>query len=130
MRKVIGELMRGYEGGAVAIDDAEGVLDGVGLGEWMHGGDVREALGEPHAYTSPGVSIAVPLLIERSRRQAAATIEVTLESDHFVFGPERATVGALHTDVETFVRLCGGRRPDAARFELTGATPQDLVLFS
>jgi hypothetical protein len=36
----------------------------------------------------------------------------------------------LPTDAETFVRLCGGRRPDPARYELAGADPGQLVLFT
>ena len=56
---------------ATAIDAAGGLLDGVGIGEWMHGGDVREALGAPQAYSSEGSELALELLIERGELEAA-----------------------------------------------------------
>lgn len=130
MRRVLGELFRGYEGAAAAIDRAGGSLDGIGLGEWIHGGDVREALGEPHAYTSPGVHLAVPLLVERSRRQAQVTVDVHLDSGHFLFGPGHEANAELFADIETFIRLCGGRRPDPDRYTLDGANVTDLLLFT
>ncbi|NIT94546.1 MAG: hypothetical protein GWM91_03390, partial [Actinobacteria bacterium] len=63
---MVGELSSGYTTAAETIDAAGGGLDGVGIGEWMHGGDVREALGEPNAYVSEGRELAVDLLLERS----------------------------------------------------------------
>ena len=130
LRKVLGELFQGYEGAAEAIDRAGGALDGIGLGEWVHGGDIREALDQPHPYFSPGAHLATDLLFERSRSQATATVDVHLESGHAIFGPSSDPTGELFTDTETFVRLTGGRRPDPARYSLSGADPTDLVLFS
>jgi hypothetical protein len=37
--------------------------------EWFHGGDVREALGEPGPHESEGVEDALLLLVDRSRRR-------------------------------------------------------------
>jgi hypothetical protein len=51
---VVDELFAGYEAAASAIDRAADRLDGVGLGEWIHGGDVREPLGASDPYTSAG----------------------------------------------------------------------------
>ncbi len=130
MRRVLGELFDGYDGAATAIDEAGGPLDGIGLGEWMHGGDVREALDEPHAYTSAGVHLAIPLLVERSRSRGVVTIDVHLDSGHFLFGPGDTAAAELFADMETFVRLCGGRRPDRDRYSLDGANPEDLLLFT
>jgi hypothetical protein len=50
------------------IGGAGGRLDGIALGEWVHGGDVRAALAEPLAYESDGFGDACVLLAERSRR--------------------------------------------------------------
>ncbi len=129
LRKVLGELFRGYDGAAQAIEVANGRLDGIGLGEWIHGGDIREALDQPHAYSSPGVHLATALLVERSRTRATTTVDVHLESGHAIFGPEVEPAAELFTDTETFVRLCGGRRPDPQRYELSGADTGDLLLF-
>lgn len=126
---VIEELVAGYHGAAQAIDRAGGTLDGVGLGEWIHGGDVREALDEPGAYKSAGVDLAVDLLVHRSRRQGQTTISVTLPSDQLLFGPDDEAEAELSTDVETFVRLCSGRRPDPDRYQLAGCDPSAMVLF-
>jgi uncharacterized protein (TIGR03083 family) len=128
LQDVLAELFSGYQAAAEAIDRAGGTLDGVGLGEWIHGGDVRDAVGAPGAYVSAGIALAVPLLIERSRFCGAPRVDVTIDEVAYTFGSGER-VGALATDVETFVRLCSGRRPDPARYSLGGASPADLVLF-
>jgi uncharacterized protein (TIGR03083 family) len=126
--EVLAELWAGYEPAARTIDEGGGRLDGLGLGEWIHGGDVREALGAADPYASAGIDLALGLLIERSAmRSPAVTAEV--DGDTFVFGSGEP-VGRLRTDVETFVRLCGGRRPDPGRYELTGLTAAEVVLFA
>jgi hypothetical protein len=101
----------------------------VGLGEWIHGGDVREATGIDGAYASEGADLAMELLIERSIRQGKPRIVVDISSRRHWFGTGRE-VGRLTTDLETFIRLCGGRRPDPARYDLIGLEPADLVLFT
>jgi uncharacterized protein (TIGR03083 family) len=124
---VLGELFRGYDIAAAAIDAAGGPLDGIGLGEWIHGGDVREAVGAPHPYTSEGVELAFDVMLERSVRRQA--IDVFVDDRVGRFGAPGHAVGVLRTDLETFMRLCSGRRPDHGRFELTGVEPSALVLF-
>lgn len=126
---VLDELWAGYEQAVVVIDEAAGRLDGVGIGEWMHGGDVRDALGEPDAYVSDGSELALDLFLERSRRLEKPRVAVELgdETLHFGLGRRRAR---LRTDLETFVRLVGGRQPDPDRFELDGVTSDALRLFS
>ena len=126
------ELRDGYRVGAAAIDAAGGRLDGVAIGEWMHGGDVREALGAPDPYASAGIELALDLLVERSRQPGTPAVSVHLGDRELEFGEsaDGAPAARLVSDVETFVRLCGGRRPDPSRFELRGTRPDDLVLFS
>lgn len=126
---VLSELFAGYEEAAQAIDAAGGRLDGIGIGEWMHGGDVREAIDAPDPYVSPGSAVAVDLLFERSRR-TAKTVAVELDGRSRLFGPDQPATGSLATDRETFIRLCGGRLPDPTRYELVGAADSDLLLFS
>ncbi len=116
---VIAELLAGYHDAAAAIDAAGGSLDAIGLGEWVHGGDVREALDVPGAYASSGLELALGSLAERSDR----------DGRRLRFGPAGEPAGGLRADAETFVRLTAGRRPDPERYDLTGADPADLALF-
>ncbi len=140
--RVLAEFFLGCEAAAVGIDRAAGLLDGVGLGEWMHGGDVREAIGASRPYTSAGADLAFDLLLERStgrsrphgrtsRRAVAAkpVLDIVVDGRSGRFGGDGEVVGTLTTDLETFVRLCGGRRPDPDRYDLTGAVASDLALF-
>ncbi len=126
---VVGELSSGYTTAAETIDAAGGGLDGVGIGEWMHGGDVREALGEPNAYVSEGRELAVDLLLERSLVQRRPALTVVIDGWPRAFGSGEPG-GRLTTDLETFVRLAGNRRPDAARYRCDECAPQDLRLFA
>ena len=127
---VLAELFGGYRDGARAIDAAGGQLDGVGLGEWIHGGDVREALQVGTPYASGGSAIALELLLERSVRIGTPRLVATIDDAAHRFGAGDTPQGRLDSNLETFVRLCGGRRPDPARYRLTGVDPRDIVLFS
>lgn len=127
---VLEELFEGYAAAATAIDAAGGKLDGVGIGEWMHGGDVREALGERDAYAGAGSDMALDLLFERSRRMNVRAIDVHLDGAPLRFGSAHGTAALAHSDPETFVRLTGGRRPDPARYRLRNCTAEDFILFS
>ena len=141
--RVLDELFDGYAGAAIEIDEAAGSLDGLGLGEWLHGGDVRDAVGAPDPYTSEGADLALDLMLARStgtyRPQGATSIaavagrpalDIVVDGTRRRFGESGDVVGTLTTDLETFIRLTAGRRPDPTRFELVGAEPTDLVLFN
>ena len=130
LEDVLAEVFSGYQAGAEAIDAADGALDGIGLGEWIHGGDIREGLGAPRPYTSQGVELALPLLILRSAVLDKPSIGVTIGDYTGVFGPIGDVLGTVEADLETFIRLCGGRRPDPARYRLDNCAPEDFVLFS
>lgn len=129
LRDVLDELFRGYQAAAVAIDAAGGRLDGIGLGEWMHGGDVREALGRSDAYVSEGIELALGLLCERSASRGRPRIDVHVSDRVLPFGTRDGAAGRVETDVATFVRLCGNRRPDLQRARFVGCGPDDFVLF-
>ncbi|MFV1999983.1 MAG: maleylpyruvate isomerase family mycothiol-dependent enzyme [Acidimicrobiia bacterium] len=127
---VLDELFAGYASAATQIDLAGGRLDGIGLGEWIHGGDVREAVAAPRPYTSEGIELAFDLLFERSRIiQGTPCLNTLVDGRSRRFGDTGESVGVLTTDLETFVRLCGGRRPDPDRYQLSGASASDLALF-
>ena len=137
--QVLDELAAGYDGAAAAADRVGGPLDGLALGEWVHGGDVRLALGLPDAYASEGVADALVLLTERSRSRVPATV-VTLGSvppesgvarEVLRLGPvEEEPVVTLGADAATLIRICAGRTPDPARFTLSGAQPEDYLVFA
>ena len=131
LHDVLSELAAGYLGAGEPIASAGGPLDGIALGEWIHGGDVRDALGEPQAYASEGFDDACALLVERARRRAIPLVEVHIDSRRLVLGAQipKRSAATLHTDRSTFMRLVSGRPALAADYELTGATPEELVVF-
>ena len=131
LNQVLDELAAGYVEAADAIDHAGGSLDGIGLGEWVHGGDVREAVDARNPYTSDGVELAFDLLLERSanRPEARPVLDVVVGGVAGRYGGEGHPVGTLSTDLETFVRLTTGRPADTDRYHLIGAHPQNLALF-
>ena len=132
LARVVAELEQGYGGAAAAVSAAQGKLDGLALGEWVHGGDVREALGEPRPYESEGVQDALLLLIDRSRRRPVPATLVRLPDQEIRLGADGETgtpVAELVTDVPTLIRLAAGRRPDPTLFRLTGAEPAQYLVF-
>jgi uncharacterized protein (TIGR03083 family) len=128
---VLAELAAGYERAGPAIAAAGGWLDAIALGEWLHGGDVREALGEALAYASDGFDDACLLLVDWTRRQAIPLVEARVSDRSLTFGmpePDRAPATLL-TSPSTLMRLFAGRPADPADYELTGATTTELVVF-
>ncbi len=130
LEEIITELIDGYHGAAVAIDEAGGPLDGIGLGEWIHGGDIRLALGRADAYLSPGTGTAVRLIRERSMARLPVGVDAEVGGEEMHLGPPARHDALLHCDdAATLIRLVAGRDPDPAGFRLTGVTPDELVLF-
>jgi uncharacterized protein (TIGR03083 family) len=132
LAQVLAELEHGYGSAADAVTAARGKLDGLALGEWVHGGDVREALGEPGPYESEGVQDALLLLVDRSRRRNVPPTLVRLPDREVRLGAggETGTPWAeLDTDLPTLIQLSTGRHPDPTRFRLTGADPAQYLVF-
>jgi uncharacterized protein (TIGR03083 family) len=129
---LVGELEENYAGAAEVIRTAGGRLDALALGEWIHGGDVREAVEWPGAYVSAGVEEALVLLVRRSHDPAwpVPPTEVRLDDASLQLGPAGAApVARLETDRATLIRICAGRAPDPSRYRLDGARVEDLLLF-
>ena len=130
---VVAELERGYAvAGPVLTAAAAARGDGIALGEWVHGGDVREALEEPLPYGSDGIEDALVLLAERSQARAVPPTLVRLPDRELLLGVPGDTgrpPAELVTDPATLVRLCSGRHPDPSRFTLRGADPDRYQLF-
>jgi uncharacterized protein (TIGR03083 family) len=154
--RLLSELERGYLDAGPVIAAAGGRLDAIALGEWIHGGDVRDALGEPLAYASDGFEDACALLAERARRRQVPLVEVslpdgtlpdgtlhdetlpddtlrhdTLPHDTLWLGvpvPGRAPA-TLVTGRATLMRLFAGRPAGPGDYQLSGAVPGELVIF-
>lgn len=128
---MLSELARGYLEAGPVIGAAGGRLDVIGLGEWLHGGDVRAALGEPRAYEGDGFADACVLLGDWTRRRAVPLVEVTLPDGRLSLGamaPGRPPATLL-TSHATMMRLFAGRPADPADYQLAGAAPDELVVF-
>jgi uncharacterized protein (TIGR03083 family) len=129
--RLLSELERGYLDAGPVIATAGGRLDALALGEWIHGGDVRDALGEPLAYASDGFGDACALLAERTRRREIPLVEVTLPDENLRLGvpvPGRAPA-TLVTGCATLMRLIAGRPAGPGDYQLSGADPGELVVF-
>jgi uncharacterized protein (TIGR03083 family) len=143
--QLLDELTSGYDGAAEMIAAADGRLDLLALGEWTHGGDVREALGIPDAYASAGVEEALPLFERLSRRPRfdipptnvrlpdrrlrlgpadAGSDDVSSDGD-----PDGSRCVTLQTDVVTLVRMLTGRSPSPDRYRLDGAESAQYAMF-
>jgi uncharacterized protein (TIGR03083 family) len=131
LRKLLAELESGYLTAAPVIRDAGGSLDPLALGEWLHGGDVRAALGEPLAYASDGFGDACVLLVDRARRRAVPLVEASLPDGTLQLGvpvPGRPPA-TLRTDHATPMKLFSGRPAGPADYQLAGASAGELVIF-
>ncbi|MDW4908807.1 maleylpyruvate isomerase family mycothiol-dependent enzyme [Streptomyces sp. ADMS] len=126
------EKVMGEAGGVIAR--AGGRLDGAALGEWVHAGDVREALGEPGAYAGAGLPYALPLLARLSRERGLVPLHADVDEldEPLKLGDvsgER-TPGRYIGDAATLVRLYAGRSVAGARaYELAGVEEGELNMF-
>ena len=127
---VLAELDHAYAVAAAAPSVAR-----VAFGEWVHGGDIREALGAPDPYASAGVEDALVILSGYSSRLQLPPTEVWL-SDRPEVGvlrlgdPVAPALGRLRTSTAGVFRVVAHRRPEAAVEELVGVTLPDLRIFS
>src|SRR5579863_9155839 len=78
LRQVLAELSDGYDAAGPKIAASGGRLDAIALGEWLHGGDVMDALGQPLAYASDGFGDACALLADFTRDEGVPLTEATL----------------------------------------------------
>jgi uncharacterized protein (TIGR03083 family) len=131
LSQVLSELRSGYLAAGPVIRDAGGGLDAIALGEWVHGGDVRDALGEPLAYASDGLEDACALLVTRTRRRKVPLVEASLPDGTLRLGvavPGRPPA-TLRTDHGTLMRLFAGRPAARGEYRLDGASAQELSVF-
>ncbi|MFI5620268.1 maleylpyruvate isomerase family mycothiol-dependent enzyme [Streptomyces sp. NPDC051567] len=131
--RILDELERGLTEAGPQIASGDGALDAVALGEWVHAGDVREAFGESGAYGGESLRLALPLLRTTSRKRETPRLvaEINGYTGLFVLGGEVAgrPAARFHGDAATLVRLYSGRPLVATRYELTGATEGELLIY-
>jgi uncharacterized protein (TIGR03083 family) len=128
---VLSELAAGYLGAGSVIGQAGGRLDGIALGEWIHGGDVRAAFGEPLAYASDGFDDACALLAERTRRRGVPSVQVRLPGGTLWLGDSKPgrPHAALVTSNAALIRMFAGRPVEPSEYQLSGASEAELVVF-
>ena len=132
--RVVDELERGMTEAGAAIARAGGALDAVALGEWVHAGDVRDALGVPGAYGGERLSSALTLLTLVTRQKNHRPLHADLDDldDPLRLGDlsGELTPARYIGDAPTLVRLYSGRPvPAGTRYELAGAEPAELNIF-
>ncbi|MEV4942697.1 maleylpyruvate isomerase family mycothiol-dependent enzyme [Streptomyces zaomyceticus] len=133
--RILDELERGLtEAGPVIAGREDGRLDAVALGEWVHAGDVREAFGEPHAYCGPSLDLALPLLSVTSRRRETPRLVGVLTDragTEVSLGNARdgRPAATFEGDASTLIRIYAGRPLVRTRYELTGATEHELLIY-
>lgn len=131
--RVLDELERAMTEAGPAIAGAGGALDGVALGEWVHAGDVRDALGAPGAYEGEGQPYALDLLVRITRERGHLPLHADLDEadEPLRFGDlsgER-TPARYIGDAATLVRLYAGRPVNGTGYELAGARAAELNIF-
>ncbi|MFF9174266.1 maleylpyruvate isomerase family mycothiol-dependent enzyme [Streptomyces sp. NPDC014793] len=131
--RIVDELERGMAEVGPVIAKAGGVLDVIALGEWVHAGDVREALGEPGAYAGGGLPDALALLAHVTREKEHLSLHADLDD---LDEPLRLGAAAGDApparyigDAPTLVRLYSGRPVSGAGYELAGAREGELNIF-
>ncbi|MEG3627434.1 maleylpyruvate isomerase family mycothiol-dependent enzyme [Streptomyces poriticola] len=131
--QVVDELERGMTEAGPVIGRAGGVLDRIALGEWVHAGDVRVALGEPGAYAGRSQSQALALLATITHDLGLVPLHADLDDVDEPLrlgeaGGDRPP-GRFIGDAATLVRLYAGRPVDGAAFELAGVAAAELNIF-
>ncbi len=131
LARVLDELEEGMVTAGPAIAAADGQLDVIALGEWVHAGDVREALGRPGAYESAGLVDAMALLVTASRVRETPRVHATTPFGRLAFGNliDGRAPARLETGPGTLIRLYAGRPVDPAEYHLTGAAAPELVIY-
>ncbi|MDP9682548.1 maleylpyruvate isomerase family mycothiol-dependent enzyme [Streptomyces griseoviridis] len=130
--RIIDELERGMTDAGPVIARAGGALDQVALGEWVHAGDVRVALGEPGAYAGSSLPEALALLVSVTRALGHVPVHADLDDvdEPLKLGEADGArpPGRFIGDAATLVRLYAGRSVEGP-YELAGVEERELVIF-
>lgn len=132
IEEIIDELAWGYLHAGPVIAASDGRLDVIALGEWVHAGDVREALGVSPAYAGPGTEDALILLAACSRLRDTPQLTAHLPDRQLTLGhwlPGQQAEASMTADAETVIRMYTGRPVGERPYELVGATPAELRIY-
>ncbi|MFD0356600.1 maleylpyruvate isomerase family mycothiol-dependent enzyme [Streptomyces sp. NPDC127110] len=133
LERIVDELERGLTEAGPVIARGDGTLDPVALGEWIHAGDVRAALGEPGEYAGASLPLALPLLRMVSRRRETPRLHADIggPGGPLVLGNEvpGRPPARYRGDAATLIRLYSGRPLVATRYELAGAAEAELLVY-
>ncbi|MEU9718273.1 maleylpyruvate isomerase family mycothiol-dependent enzyme [Streptomyces sp. NPDC047976] len=131
--RIVDELERGLTEAGPVIAAGDGTLDPVALGEWIHAGDVRAALGEPGEYAGDSLPLALPLLrmVSRRRETPRLVADIGGPGGPLVLGNEvpGRPPARFRGDAATLIRLYSGRPLVATRYELAGADEAELLVY-
>ena len=129
---VVAEYEKGLLHAGPAITRANGAWDSAALGTWVHGGDIRAALGMDDAYASAACDDAITVLARADRVTATPEVKVTLPGRSVTLGTPREgrETATLSCDIATLFRLYTGRPAESGHYQLTGASPDELVSHS
>ena len=129
-QQVVDELERAMTEAGPVLAKAGAGMDGIALGEWVHAGDVREALSEPEAYAGAGLPHALELLAWITRRHIPLHAELVDIDEPLRLGDATAQreLARFVGDAPTLLRLYSGRRI-ATAYQLTGAEESELNIF-
>jgi uncharacterized protein (TIGR03083 family) len=132
--RVMDELERGMSEAGATLAESDGQMDGIAFGEWVHAGDLREALGVPGAYGGAGLPDALALLVRITRQVGHVPLHADLtDLDRPLRLGETSgerPAGRFSGDGPTLVRLYTGRSVEGSVFELTGLEAQELNMFA
>jgi uncharacterized protein (TIGR03083 family) len=132
--QVMDELERGMSEAGTTLAESDGQMDGIAFGEWVHAGDLREALGEPEAYGGAGLPDALALLVRLTRQFGHVPLHADLNDldKQLVLGETNGerSPGRFSGDGPTLVRLYTGRSVERSVYELTGLEEQELNMFA
>lgn len=135
--RILDELEEGFTEAGKVIAASDGELDVIALGEWVHAGDVRDALAQPGAYDGQGAAEALDILTVVSRVRSTPRVEATISDGS---ASPRGTLllgnpvdgrppARLEADLPTLIRLYAGRPVVGARYVLSGAEEKELVIY-
>jgi uncharacterized protein (TIGR03083 family) len=129
--RLLDELASGCQAAGPVMGAGSPRLDIIALGVWVHGGDVRDALGEPQPYGRAGFGDAAVLLAGFAWYRKIPRTEVLLPDTSLDLGVSQPgrPAARLRTGPDTLIRLIAGRPASAADYELTGAGAAELVVF-
>ncbi|WBP85084.1 maleylpyruvate isomerase family mycothiol-dependent enzyme [Kitasatospora cathayae] len=129
--RILDELEYGMTEAGPAIEAAGGELDVIALGEWVHAGDVRDALGEPGAYEGLGLDDALALLATVSRERSTPRVCAFTPRGSWLLGNlvDGRAAAQLSSDEGTLIRMYTGRPVAPERYSLAGARREELVIY-